>query len=67
MYSFVGDTILDPFGGSGTTSLAAIDLKRNSIISEINPDYYNLIKENVLQKKSLFNDDNIIEVKEKAK
>ena len=67
MYSFVGDTVLDPFGGSGTTSLAALDLKRNSIISEINSDYYNLIKENIFQKHSLFNNDNIIEIQEKVK
>lgn len=67
MYSFVGDIVFDPFGGSGTTSLAALDLKRNSIISEINSDYYNLIKENLFQKKSLFNNDTIVEIQEKAK
>lgn len=61
MYSFVGDTVLDPFGGSGTTTLAAMDLKRNSIISEINEDYFNLIKQNVMDKRSLFNNDIINE------
>ena len=63
MYSFVGDTILDPFGGSGTTSLAALELKRNSIISEINTDYYNLIKNNIESKKDIFNNDIIVEIK----
>lgn len=45
MFSFVGDTILDPFLGSGTTSLAAGNLSRNSIGYEINEDYLPIIKE----------------------
>ncbi len=45
MFSFVGDTVLDPFLGSGTTSLAAKNLERNSIGYEINPDFLSLIKE----------------------
>lgn len=39
MFSFVGDTILDPFLGSGTVSLAAKNLKRNSVGYEINKDF----------------------------
>lgn len=35
-----GDTILDPFSGSGTTLAASIELGRNSIGSEMNPIYY---------------------------
>jgi len=45
MFSFVGETILDPFGGSGTTSLAARNTDRNSVIFEINPGFINIIKE----------------------
>ena len=45
MFSFVGDTILDPFLGSGTTSLAAKNLKRNSVGYEINEDFLPPIKE----------------------
>ena len=45
MFSFVGDTILDPFLGSGTTSLAAKNLKRNFIGYEINSDFLPVIKE----------------------
>ena len=37
-YSYVGETILDPFVGSGTTLLAAADLKRQGIGYEINPE-----------------------------
>ncbi|HID85665.1 MAG TPA: helix-turn-helix domain-containing protein [Anaerolineales bacterium] len=38
-YSFVGETILDPFLGSGTTLVAARDLKRHGVGYEINPDF----------------------------
>jgi len=34
-----GDTILDPFGGCGTTGIAAQELNRKSILIEINPSY----------------------------
>ncbi len=44
MFSFVGDNILDPFLGSGTTCLAAKNLQRNSIGYEINPDFLDIIK-----------------------
>jgi site-specific DNA-methyltransferase (adenine-specific) len=43
MFSFVGDTVLDPFLGSGTTSLAAKKLNRNSVGYEINKDYVSTI------------------------
>lgn len=39
MFSFVGDTVVDPFCGTGTTTLAAMELGRNSISVEIDPDY----------------------------
>ena len=45
MFSFVGDTVLDPFVGSGTTSLAAKNLSRNSVGYEINPKFINVIKQ----------------------
>ncbi|MFC2011210.1 DNA-methyltransferase [Chloroflexota bacterium] len=37
-YSYIGETVLDPFAGSGTTLLVAADLKRNGIGYEINPE-----------------------------
>lgn len=44
MFSFVGETILDPFLGSGTTTLAAKNLYRNSVGYEINPEFIPIIK-----------------------
>ncbi len=43
MFSFQGDTVLDPFLGSGTTSLAAMELLRHSVGYEINKDFIPLI------------------------
>ena len=45
MYSFVGETILDPFLGSGTTTLAAALEGRNSVGYEINADFEPLIRQ----------------------
>lgn len=39
MFSFVGDTVIDPFCGSGTTMVAALKSARNSIGVEIDPEY----------------------------
>lgn len=39
MFSFAGDVVLDPFGGSGSTAVAAIRSGRNSITVEIEPSY----------------------------
>ncbi len=47
MFSFVGEIVLDPFLGSGTTTLAAMELERNSIGYEINPDFIPLIKQKI--------------------
>ena len=45
MFSFAGETIFDPFLGSGTTSLAAKNLDRNSIGYEINKEFEPIIRE----------------------
>lgn len=47
MFSFVGDTVLDPFLGSGTTSKAALELGRNSVGYEINPEFIEIIKSKI--------------------
>ena len=55
MFSFVGDTVLDPFLGSGTTTLAAMKLNRNSVGYEINREFVPLIRGKLgLTRESLF-------------
>ena len=44
MFSFVGDTVLDPFLGTGATSLAALAMHRSSIGFEIEPSYFEMMK-----------------------
>jgi DNA modification methylase len=44
MFSFVGDTILDPFLGSGTTLKVALEIGRNAIGYEINKDFLEIIE-----------------------
>lgn len=45
MFSFVGDTVLDPFMGTATTNLAAAQSGRNSIGIEIDPHYFGLSRD----------------------
>lgn len=45
MFSFVGDTVLDPFMGTGTTNLAAAFWGRNSLGAEIDSQYFLLAKD----------------------
>src|SRR6266567_6250174 len=45
LFSFAGDTILDPFVGTGTTNLAAIATSRNSIGIEIEPVYLKIAEQ----------------------
>ena len=65
MFSFVGDTVIDPFLGSGTTSLAAKNLKRNSIGYEINEDFLPVINEKLgLKKRTFFQNANFKIIKQ---
>ena len=48
MFSFVGETVFDPFMGSGTTALAARNLQRNSIGYEVNCDFRGIYEKKVL-------------------
>jgi site-specific DNA-methyltransferase (adenine-specific) len=55
MFAFVGDTVLDPFCGSGTTNLAAKKLGRNSIGYEINEEFLPFIEKKLDIGGDLFN------------
>ena len=66
MFSFVGDTILDPFLESGTTILAAKNLDRNSVGFEINKKFLPIIKEKIgVDKEGLLKDVNFEIVEQK--
>jgi hypothetical protein len=47
MFTFVGETVLDPFLGSGTTVKVALDLNRNAIGYEINENFLDIIKKKI--------------------
>ena len=49
MFSFVGDTVLDPFMGTGTTNLAALRWGRNSIGVEVDQQYFDLAQRRVTE------------------
>jgi site-specific DNA-methyltransferase (adenine-specific)/site-specific DNA-methyltransferase (cytosine-N4-specific) len=44
LFTKEGDTVLDPFMGSGTTNFVAQRMNRNSIGIEISPEYYEIVK-----------------------
>jgi DNA modification methylase len=47
--SEVGDTVLDPFAGSGTTGVVAIRHGRKFIGVELNPEYVKLAEERIMK------------------
>jgi len=47
MFSLYGDTVLDPFWGTGTTSLAAVVAGRNSIGYELDDDFIELFESRI--------------------
>jgi len=56
MFSFVGDTVLDPFSGIGTTIMAAREAHRSSIGFEIEPRYVEIAESRM---QSLFASDHV--------
>ncbi len=67
MYSFVGETVLDPFLGSGTTIKSALSLNRNAIGYEINEKFLEIIKEKLGIKQNMLRfNENIQIIKRKV-
>lgn len=54
MFSFAGDVVLDPFGGTGTTAIAAMQAGRNSVTVELEPSYVDLIAKRFEKERTLF-------------
>ena len=54
MFSFVGDTVLDPFLGTGTTTLAAAQCGPNSVGIEVDPEYLAYARTRFRDKTGLF-------------
>lgn len=62
MFTFVGETVLDPFLGSGTTIKVARQLRRDAIGYEINENYLSIIREKINNQENLFSFDDKIEI-----
>ncbi len=62
MFTFVGDIVLDPFLGSGTTTLAAKNLGRNSVGYEIADAFLTVIKDRIGCSQNLFSGESIFEI-----
>ncbi len=66
MFTFYGETVFDPFMGSGTTALAAKHLGRNSIGYEINPEFKDFYVKKVCEADLLAQDEFIFEKDEES-
>ncbi|HRI28263.1 MAG TPA: DNA methyltransferase, partial [Chitinophagales bacterium] len=67
MFSFPGETILDPFLGSGTTAMVAKSLGRNSCGYEINPEFISIIKQRLGVNDNVLFDEAIIDFVDQPK
>ena len=66
MFSFVGDTVLDPFVGTGTTMLAAMKCSRNSLGIDIEPTYIDFAEARLREESSSFLSNITLEVKRQS-
>jgi DNA modification methylase len=67
MFSFVGDTVLDPFLGTGTTTVAAAKAGRNSIGFEIDEHYFEMAARRIRDETGSLFSEAVIEVMGQAK
>ena len=63
MFSFVGDTVLDPFLGTGTTTVAAAKVARNSMGFEIDEQYFEMARKRVETETSSLFSKNTVEIR----
>jgi DNA modification methylase len=49
-----GGTVLDPFGGAGTTGLVADRLQRDAILIELNPEYAEIARKRIATEAGMF-------------
>jgi len=60
MFSFVGDTVLDPFAGSGSTAVGASRCGRNSVSVELEEEYFEVAKKRIEKERgTLYNFENL--------
>lgn len=57
----VGGTVLDPFGGAGTTGLVAQRHERNAVLCELNPEYAKMAGERIKNDSPMFSSVEIIQ------
>ncbi|MCH7483741.1 MAG: site-specific DNA-methyltransferase [Chloroflexi bacterium] len=60
MFSFDGDTVLDPFAGTGTTAVAAVTTGRKSISVDIDPEYVEISRRRVVEAASSAKNDSLV-------
>ena len=63
MFSFVGDTVLDPFAGSGSTAVGASRCGRNSVSVELEEEYFEVAKKRIEKERGTLNNFENLSVK----
>jgi 23S rRNA G2445 N2-methylase RlmL len=58
--SAVGDTVLDPFTGSGTVAVVALRHGRNFVGTELNPEYADIAYKRISDSAPMFNTVNLV-------
>ena len=67
LFSYVGDTVLDPFMGSGTTLIAAAQNNRKSIGIDVDKEYCELAKNRIFNETNILNEKEVVRICQKTK